>query len=177
MSAEMTPETTQETGVEQSEPLRAVEQNEVEKSDKERSDLMARIRKLDQANTNLKKDLEKRDREGKTVDERVAILEREREQATERARTIEAFADSGLGESWRKIFEESDPYKRADGVNELLKQHTADVTKKLATELGTAEAPELGKSGKPFYTMQELEAMSEADINKAFKEGRVEGMK
>lgn len=175
MSSEMIPEDVQTT--EQSEPLKVVQETEQNESDKRVSELMARVRKLDQNNTNLQKELEKRNREGQTIEERLAMIEQEREQATERARTIEAFADSGLGESWRRVFEESDPYKRADGVKELLKSFEQDVTKKLATNLGTAETPELGKSGKPVYTMEELESMSEAEINRAFDEGRIAGMK
>lgn len=174
MSAEMNPENVQDTPIEQSEPLKAVQTSANE--DSKVSELMARIRKLDHNNTNLQKELEKRDKAGMSLEERMAVIEREREEATNRASTIEAFADSGLGEDWRRVFEESDPYKRADGVTQLLKQHEQDVAKKLATELGTAGAPELS-GGKPQYSMEDLKGMSEAEINRAFKEGRVVGQK
>jgi hypothetical protein len=155
------------------EPLKRA-QNDV---DKQVADLMARVRKLDQNNTNLQKELEKRTSGSKTLEERMAIIEREREEANNRARTVEAFADAGLGEPWRRVFEEADPYRRAEGVRELLKVHESDVAKNLATNLGTAGAPEMRGDGKPQYSMKDLEGMSEADINKAFREGRIEGMK
>lgn len=173
MATEMVPEAVEPE--ETQEPLKTVETEETLESDKRVSDLMERVRKLDRQNTDLRKDLERKDNAGKTFEERLATIEGEREKATERARTVEAFADAGLGESWRKVFEEKDPFKRADMVRELLKSHEQDVAKKLATELDTAGAPEL-KGGKPQYSMEDLKDMSEADINKAFAEGRVQGM-
>ena len=134
MSSEMIPEEKSEAG---GEPLKVVPTIE---GDKRVSELMERVRKLDKQNTDLRKDLERRDSGSKTLEERLAIIEREREEANNRARTVEAFADAGLGEPWRRTFEEADPYKRADMVRELLKSHEADVAKKLATNLGTAGA-------------------------------------
>lgn len=175
MSAEMTPETLQEP--DERKPLEAVPQETQAEADKRYAELMERVRKLDRQNTDLRKDLERKDSGSRTMEERLAIIEQEREEANNRARTVEAFADAGLGESWRRVFEEKDPFKRAEDVRTLLKAHEQDVAQKMATEIGTAGAPEIGKSGKPSYTMEELANMSEAEINKAFNEGRVQGMK
>lgn len=173
MSAEMHPENIENVEPE-AKPLAAVP---TEESDKRVSELMERVRKLDRQNTDLRKDIEKRDSGAKTVDERLAELERERDEARNKSRTVEAFADAGLGENWRKVFEEPDPFKRAEGVRSLLKETESNVAKKLATELGTAGTPAVGQSGKPQYTMDDLKDMSEAEINKAFAEGRVSGQK
>jgi len=157
------------------EPVQVIEQ-EVSDEQKLITELRHKLSNADRKITDFAKDIEKRNKAGKSIEERMADLERERELANRRADSVTAFSDAGLGENWRTVFDESDPFKRADVVRELLKTHEQEVAKKLASELGRDGSAPTVTGGKPNYSMKDLESMSDTEINRAFAEGRVQGM-
>ena len=157
------------------EPVQVVEQ-EISEEQKTIAELRHKLSNADRKITDLAKDIEKRNKAGKSIEERMADLEREREIANRRADSVTAFSDAGLGENWRTVFDESDPFKRAEKVHDLLKAHEQEVAKKLAADFGKDGSTPTVSGGKPTYSMKDLESMSESDINRAFAEGRVQGM-
>ncbi len=129
---------------------------------------------LNRKNRELKDSLDEKTEAGRSVEERIAALEADKVKAERRAATVSAFAEAGVPDEFRRVFDIDDPTERASAMRDLLEDRDRATTKRVASEFNR-NPDEMGKDSGKVVRMEDLKNMDPKEINALWEEGRVAG--
>ncbi len=160
------------TGNEDVKPAEETPQNSIEQKLKDQeARFKAEIAGLNRKNSELINSLKEKETASMSIEERIAKIEKEKAEADARANLVEAFAEQGLSDDWRKLFTISDPKDRAIVLKGLLDDYKGSVAKEITGEF--SRNPNDINDSKRMVSMEELKGKSPQEINKLWAEGRI----